>query len=436
MSDYRKDAIVGSLLWGLAVSTPIQAQFYFENFDAIRGFEIADAGFTGRFWKLGTDRENRFRVSVSPEQFGKSSKATSPSLSFRTDELLKLKGGFTVQYELQFPGTWEVEPPEPSKPAKTSVDLLDPEGHRLLTLVFRPNPPADIDNINLILIDHHTRERRSAKTETVTPFGTGSQAGTVNLKIAFRPTPSGDSTIEVFYGENGESRDTPLIVHEFQGSMRVNRLTFRHRPGTGRQDDSSRVDDISVRSNDLILFPTHPDNRFDRELLTSDGTNTQEAFDAESYHQATFRLTQSAGGGDLVGDWDKFLDMVHSVKNAADSIHGVPLLITKAEFITLQPNKGPQAKAFFMAAFAEDTILSQDITILSSPAFQLSNDPVESIELNVDGTTLQVDPGGNTPLRFSGKGEKTVQMTVRFASGFVGENIFRVVVDPVLTISE
>ena len=81
-----------------------------------------------------------------------------------------------------------------------------------------------------------------------------------------------------------------------------------------------------------------------------------------------------------------------------------------------------------MAAFAAKTIFHQNITILSSPAFQLSADPVKSIHYEVEGTTVEVDPAGTTPLQFSSGGEKTVLATVRFASGFVGKNLFRVAV--------
>lgn len=427
-NNFRKVAIGATLLCGLALSTSTQAQFYFENFDGVRGLKITDAGFTGRLWKLASVEENKFMVSVPARRPSISSEATSPSFSFSTEQMLKLKGGFTVQYELQYPRSWKRRLRELLKPPTSSLDFLDPRGRRLITLVFRPNPPANADNVNLILIDRHTGDRKFARTKTVTPFGRGSRTGTVDLKIAFRPNVFGGSTVEVFYGQNGELGEAPLIVHEFRGLVEVNRLTFRHRRGRGSNNDRVRVDDISVRSNDLILFFTQPGDVFDHELLTSDGS-TREVFDAESYLQGSFRLMQAASGEDQVESWDNFLTMIHFVKNTADSINGVPLLITKAEFTALDAKEKPETKIFFMGAFAEETLSSQDITILSSPAFQLSDDAVESIDLYVDGVIVPVDPAGKTPFQFSSKGEKIVRLTVRFVSGFVGENRFRVIVE-------
>jgi hypothetical protein len=188
-------------------------------------------------------------------------------------------------------------------------------------------------------------------------------------------------------------------------------------------------DDGSGCAGPILVLPQPDINILDRELFTSDGSNTSEVFDAGNYFQATFRLAQSEGGEDFVGDWDTFLKVVALHKNAADSIHGIPLLITKAQFTDLQPNAPPEGRTFFMAGFAVKTIYHQDITILTNPAFQVSGDPVASIQLKLEGTTVEVDPAGNTPLHFSSPGEKTVLATVRFASGFVGENLFRVIVD-------
>lgn len=173
----------------------------------------------------------------------------------------------------------------------------------------------------------------------------------------------------------------------------------------------------------LVLSEPDPDG-FDREVFSSDGLNTSEVFDAGSYRQATFRLAQR-GGEIFIGDWDQFVESVSLVTNATDSVHGVPLLITKVQFATAPPD----VRTFFMAAFAVETLFQKDITILSSPAFHLSVDPVESIQLQVEGATVDVDPAGNTPVQFTSAGEKTMRATVRFASGFVGENLFRVVVN-------
>ena len=162
---------------------------------------------------------------------------------------------------------------------------------------------------------------------------------------------------------------------------------------------------------------------FDRELFTSNGSNTSDVFNAGNYRQATFRLAQSGSEG-FINDWDQFVKLVSLVTNVADSIHGIPLLITKVNFTTA----GAEIKTFFMAALSAETIFHQDITVLSSAVFQLSADPVVSIQLQVEGTTINVAPSGNTPLRFASVGEKTVRATVRFASGFVGRNLFRVVV--------
>lgn len=184
--------------------------------------------------------------------------------------------------------------------------------------------------------------------------------------------------------------------------------------------DKAIAADPNVREPILIL--SNPDSAvFDRELFVSDGSNTSEVFNAGSYRQATFRLAQRSGF-----DWDQFVESVSLVTNATDNIRGVPLLITKVKF-TARPD-GAVAKTFFMAAFSVNTVFFQDINVVTSPAFQLSDDPVLSIQLQVEGATTNVDPAGNTLLQFAGTGEKTVRATVRFASGFVGENLFRVVV--------
>lgn len=210
---------------------------------------------------------------------------------------------------------------------------------------------------------------------------------------------------------------TKPVVLQQQNKLAVE---LRSQPG------SSLI--VTVFGNELVLVLTEPDpNGFDREVFSSDGSNTSEIFEAANYLQAGFRLAQSEGGENFVSDWDKFLEIVNLLKNTADSIHGIPLLITKAQFAA--PQAMPGSKTFFMAALAAKTIFHKDITILTSGALLLSDDPVESILLQVEGTTVTVDPSGNTPLHFSSGGEKTILATVRFASGFVGQNLFRVVVD-------
>lgn len=176
------------------------------------------------------------------------------------------------------------------------------------------------------------------------------------------------------------------------------------------------------------LTLSEPDQTgFDRELFISDGSNVSEPFDSGSYFQANFRLARSEGGQNFVSDWDKFLRIVNLLKDTGDSIHGIPLLITKAQFTA--PEAMPDRKTFFMAAFAAKTLYHQDITVLTSRALQFSDDPVETIRLQVEGTTISVNPSGNTPLHFSSGGEKTILAIVQFASGFVGRNLFRIVVD-------
>jgi hypothetical protein len=173
-----------------------------------------------------------------------------------------------------------------------------------------------------------------------------------------------------------------------------------------------------------VFFLPQPDVKgFDRELFASNGSNTSEVFNIGHYRQANFRLAQS-GGGDFINDWDQFIKLVALVRNTADGIHGIPLLITKVNFTT----SGAAIRTFFMTAFSAETIFQRNITILSSSVFQLSADPVVSIQLQVEGATINVPPSGNTPLQFVSAGEKTVRATVRFASGFVGRNLFRVVV--------
>lgn len=173
-----------------------------------------------------------------------------------------------------------------------------------------------------------------------------------------------------------------------------------------------------------IFFLPQPDVAgFDRELFTSNGSNTSEVFNVGNYRQGNFRLAQS-GGEDFINDWDQFVKVVALVRNTADSIHGIPLLITKVNFTT----PTAEIKTFFMAALSAETILHQDITVLSSTVFQLSADPVVSIQLQIEGKTINVAPSGNTRLQFDSVGEKTVRATVRFASGFVGRNLFRVFV--------
>src|SRR5689334_6957651 len=262
-----------------AASTSVLREFYFENFDHVPGFRINNAGFTGQFWKLGTDGPNKFLESIPPAMFAKESKATTPTFH--------VSRNFAVQYQLRFPGTWEG-----TSPGETSVDLHGQSGHSLFTLVFLPNAPAssDADNNhdNLILLNRRTRERNTASTGTVTPFGQDADAGTVNLKIAFFMTSSGGTRVEVSYGENGSYWDAPLIVHEFQGPVSVDSLTFRHRPGGGMRNELVQVDNIAVRPSERILFPALANDAFARELRTSNGSNTSDVFDATSYFQGTF----------------------------------------------------------------------------------------------------------------------------------------------------
>jgi hypothetical protein len=180
-----------------------------------------------------------------------------------------------------------------------------------------------------------------------------------------------------------------------------------------------------------ILVLRQPDiSGFDRELFASNGSNISESFDSGNYFQANFRLARSEGGENLISDWDTFRQIVNSLKSAADSMHGIPLLITKATFMSPQPTGEPSAtRTFFMAALAAKTIFHRQIRILSSPALHLSVDPVKRIQLQVEGSTVEIDPAGDTPVQFLSDGEKIILATVQFASGFVGQNLFRVVVD-------
>jgi hypothetical protein len=173
-----------------------------------------------------------------------------------------------------------------------------------------------------------------------------------------------------------------------------------------------------------ILVLSQPDiDGFDRELFTSDGANTSEVFDVGSYRQATFRLAQRGGEASL-DNWDQFIEIVKLLTNVGDSMPGIPLLIAKVNFTT----RPPKVRTFFMATLAAETIYHQDITILSPLVFQFSDDPVERIQLHIEGKTVDVDPAGHTPVQFTHEGEKTILATIHFASGFVGKNLFRVVV--------
>jgi hypothetical protein len=174
---------------------------------------------------------------------------------------------------------------------------------------------------------------------------------------------------------------------------------------------------------DVLVLPHLDTDGFDRELFASDGANTSEVFDAGSYRQATFRLAQLGGEASL-DNWDQFVEVVSLLTNVADSMHGIPLLIAKVHFTTMPP----KVRTFFMAALAAETIYHQDITILSPLVFQFPDDPVERIQLHIEGKTVDVDPAGMTPVRFTYEGEKTILATIHFASGFVGKNLFRVVV--------
>jgi hypothetical protein len=181
---------------------------------------------------------------------------------------------------------------------------------------------------------------------------------------------------------------------------------------------------IAADPNVPVFVLKQPDiDGFDRELFTSNGFNTSEIFSVGNYRQANFRLAQR-NDPNLTINWDQFVNLVSSVTSTADSIHGIPLLISKIDFtVTL-----PEIKTFFMAALAAETIFYRDVTIISSPAFHLSADPVERIFLQLEGNTIELDPAGNTPLQFSSAGEKTMRLTVQFRSGFVGANLSRVIV--------
>ena len=59
-----------------------------------------------------------------------------------------------------------------------------------------------------------------------------------------------------------------------------------------------------------IYFLPQPDvTGFDRELFTSNGSNTSEVFNVGNYRQANFRLAQS-GGEAFINDWDQFVKLV------------------------------------------------------------------------------------------------------------------------------
>jgi hypothetical protein len=425
MSSYARVPLLAAVAF-LAFVTSARAyrrdaSFYLQDFDSTRGSSIKAADFSGHSWMLDAAGEDRFLTSVPPDDDDRESRAVSPKLPFTADR--DRNGGFTVEYHLELTGDWR-EPRRSRRPGRTSMDILDKKGERLITLTFRPNPPADVDEANVTLTNHLNGKKRSAKTGTPTPFGRGSEAGTVDLKIAFGP-----SRIEVFYGENGSFGSSPLISTTFRGEVPARRLAFRHAAGSAMKNDRVRVDDVSVRPNDVVLLPTRAEGRFDRELLASDGGNTTEVFDSAAHRQAVFRLSRSTGGEGLVGNWDELLGVVQALKDAGAGIGAMPLLVTKADFVAVREGAASQPRTFFMAAFASEKIPSRRLTILTSAALQVTDDPIESIVVEADGTAVPVETAGQTPFEFAGPGEKEVVFTVRFASGFVGTNRSRVVVE-------
>jgi len=283
---YRKFAGLVALVSGLSLSNPVQALTYFENFDGTSGFRISDAGFTGKFWQLDTAFGNKFMVSVPPGRSGQVSQATSPAFSLPVDR--EERGGFTVQYQLRYPGSGERDDAS-SFPVTTDVDLVDASGRPVFTLAFQRNAQSNVNRANLILTNHATGEVRAASTGSVTPLS----SGTVNLRLMFLPAAQGASGIQVFYGENEEFRNTPLIADDYDGAIRVRRLVFRHKAGAHDSENQVRVDDVLVRPNDVIALPASPDNGFDKPLFASDGSNPATVFQAGDLYQGTFRLTRS-----------------------------------------------------------------------------------------------------------------------------------------------
>jgi hypothetical protein len=190
-------------------------------------------------------------------------------------------------------------------------------------------------------------------------------------------------------------------------------------------NDSCDIAGTCQAGANICPSPTSPP---DKQLLASDGHNVAQAFAPADHVQGTFRLVSPSVRPDLLGNWDIHQRILRQLESVNQATHGALLLISKSAFTAVGANGTPETRTFFMSAFSRDVVDGPSATVISGRILQIIDEPIESIELSVDGSSITVPTSGRVPLSFSGSGIRTVLATVHFASGFVGQNRFEITV--------
>ena len=226
---------------------------------------------------------------------------------------------------------------------------------------------------------------------------------------------------------------TKIILNKGTPDEDSTALVIGRRVGLFLSDNSAekltmigaKLFDASVKW--AIGSPVMMNTGFDDIVFLSDGTNTDSIFTADDYDQAVFRIQKSGAGRFLMPDYYNYRERINEQINFSASYNGVPLLVVKDTIQFLDTNAQVSQKIFFMTSLAQGQVFSNKLLIWNTEKFNLSEDSVQQIELDTGGASLvlQTSNGSmNGVLEFSDEGDKTIEATVYFKSGFIGRNRF------------
>jgi hypothetical protein len=394
---------------------------------------------------------------------------------FRSTE----KEGFTVQYGMAFPETCEVRACDMDAEARTRIRLMrrgamwmlgseaehveelirkgrerSAEGmacrkywkkwltseklwmgfveeqgwrrHVGYTVLFMPNTEENVDIPNVVVREIRTGKTTYGKTGTVTPRGP--EGGSLALKIV----AVGD-TANVYYGEKGAYLDAPVVTFCVgEEGVEADRVFFAYHGGRWEETEV-RVDNISITGNTSLVHRTDSEHTFSEALYASDGNNLTDTFEVADLRQSTYQLYQDIGGVEGLPEWFGYANTIQTIASGTEKINGIPLIMAYAKYHSLTQGNEPEERTFFMATANRDTVRSRSVNFIFAYGSEYSTheETIEEVKLEIEGNEVLLDSVTSAAAyEFSSAGEKTIKVSAKFDSGFIGENLFKLMVTP------
>ncbi len=299
-------------------------------------------------------------------------------------------------------------------------------GRPLYTVLFMPNRAENVDEINVVLQNLNGMSTVTGSTKTLTPRG-GKDAS-IAFKIAVF-----DDTIKIFYGEKGAFQESPVIsTYIGKQKIDVGRIFFVYQKGKCKQGEVW-VDNIQLTNNNVVAHRTDSEHTFSKALYASNGNNVSDTFEIKDLRQSAYQLATDIGGETGLPGWFEYANTIQQIASATDNINGIPLIIAYAKYYSLTQDNQPEQKTFFMAATNKDTTHSRKVNFIFPYGCEYTTheDAIRNVSLEIDGNTVLIDSVTSIgAYQFTSAGEKTIKARVQFESGFVGNNLFRLVVKP------